>query len=135
MPGDAPAWDGLLAMSFADCKNRMEAFLYGTLPIFDAMWRGLVRFMRTQFYWVAIAIALVATPFGIFYPPAIFVIVAAVLAAIALFVVHYYRAQMADEPESLAQLPHVHYLTAEDLGGPLSAPLDVDVIARDGRHD
>ena len=97
------------------------------------MWRGIVRFMRTQFYWVAVAIALIATPFGIFYPPVIFVIVAAVFAAIALFVVHYYRTQMAEEPDSLGKLPRVHYLTAEDLGGPLSAPLDVDLIAREAQ--
>jgi len=97
------------------------------------MWRGIVHFMRTQFYWVAIAIALVATPFGIFYPPAIFVIVAAVFAAIVLFVIHYYKTQMSDEPDSLGKLPRVHYLTAEDLGGPLSAPLDVDVIAREAQ--
>jgi hypothetical protein len=97
------------------------------------MWRGIVRFMRRQFYWVAVAIALIATPFGIFYPPAIFVIVAAVFAAIVLFVVHFYRTQMAEEQDPLGKLPRVHYLTAEDLGGPLSAPLDVDVIAREAQ--
>ena len=131
--GHAPRRGSQLAAFFPAFKNRVEAFLYRTLPIFGAMWRGLVRFMRTQFYWVAIAIALIATPFGIFYPPAIFVIVGAVLAATALFVVHYYREQMTDEPDPMGKLPHVHYLTAEDLGGPLSAPLDVDVIARDAQ--
>jgi hypothetical protein len=97
------------------------------------MRRGFIQFMRRQFYWVAIAIALVATPFGIFYPPAFFVVIAAVFTAAALFVIHYWKTQMSEEPDALAQLPHVHYLTAEDLGGPLSAPLDVDEIVREAR--
>ncbi len=41
--------------------------------------RGMIKFMRRQFYWVAVGTALVAAPFAIFYPPAVIVIVAYML--------------------------------------------------------
>jgi len=89
--------------------------------------------MRRQFYWVAIGIALVAAPLAIFYPVMGLVVVGAVLAAVGVFVYQYVKTLMADETDSLKTLPKVHYLGVEDVQGPLSAPVNIDDIARDAQ--
>jgi hypothetical protein len=96
--------------------------------------RGFVGFMRKQFYWVAVGIALIAAPFAIFYPPAVIVIVVAVLAALVMFLYQYYREHISDQPDALKSLPRMHFLVVDDVQGPLSAPIDIDEIARSARE-
>jgi len=95
--------------------------------------RGFERFMKRQFYWVAIGIAMVAAPLAIFYPLMVLVVVGAVLAAVGVFVYYYVRELTADENDSLKKIPQVHYLGVEDVQGPLSAPVNIDDIAREAQ--
>jgi len=89
--------------------------------------------MKRQFYWVAIGIAMVAAPLAIFYPVMVLVVVAAVLGAVGVFVFQYIWDLHRNENDSLKKLPQVHFLGVEDVQGPLSAPVNIDDIAREAQ--
>ncbi len=95
--------------------------------------RGFERFMKRQFYWVSIGIAMVAAPLAIFYPLMVLVVVGAVLAAVGVFVSQYVRVLTSEEADPLKTLPQVHFLGVEDVQGPLSAPVNIDDIAREAQ--
>jgi hypothetical protein len=95
------------------------------------MAEGFVRFMRRWYYWVFIALALVATLFTVFLPAVAFVIVLFIVALALFFAYQYYLYEVLKKERRPTPPPPKPMLRVEEVSGPVSKMPDIDEMARE----
>ena len=93
------------------------------------MEEGFVRFMRRWYYWVGIAIAIVATLFGVFYP-AIAVFMIFLIIGLALFFAwHYHKYELLKKERHPVRKVSTPMLRVEEVESEMSRMPDLDAMA------
>jgi hypothetical protein len=97
------------------------------------MAEGFVGFMRRNYYWVLITIALTAGFFAIFYPIMVIVIIAMLILLTIFFIFYHYKKEITkfEQPATVTSLAPM--MKVEDVSAPLERYSDIDSIVEEAR--
>ncbi len=97
------------------------------------MAEGFVGFMRRNYYWVLITIALIAGFFAIFYPTMVIAIIAILILLAVFFIYYHYKREITKFEKPTLPAPPKPTMKVEDVTSPLTRYSDIDSIVEEAR--